>query len=264
MIVIEPLTKDRIDEFVSFCVGAEQRGNPFFVKGIEMKKDYVANRLEKFGGIAKIALDDEKKIIGILQYQPLIEEQLIEIQCIYVREKEYQQQGVGKALLGSFIEDMKKPQAYFKDQPAKGIVTYAFEVPDYFPQHKFYKKMGFKQIQPDDPFYLFFPLEEEFVYKPKISRAQFKALPEDKNKALLFLDPSCPFSYYFAKEMERLIKEIEKDVEVVFIDVFKQKDEVKKRGGIVPFCVTNKVPIKTFFIDTKGFLDEVAKAFQKR
>jgi len=38
---------------------------------------------------------------------------------------------------------MKKPQAYFKDQPAKGIVTYAFEVPDYFPQHKFYKKMGF-------------------------------------------------------------------------------------------------------------------------
>jgi len=45
-------------------VGAEQRGNPFFVKGIEMKKDYVANRLEKFGGIAKIALDDEK-IIGI-------------------------------------------------------------------------------------------------------------------------------------------------------------------------------------------------------
>ena len=48
-------------------------------------------------------------------------------------------------MLGSFIEDMKKPQAYFKDQPAKGIVTYAFEVPDYFPQHKFYKKMGFKQ-----------------------------------------------------------------------------------------------------------------------
>jgi len=261
--VIEPLTKDRIDEFVSFCVGAEQRGNPFFEKGIEMKKDYVANRLEKFGSIAKIALDNEKKIIGILQYQPSIEEQLIEIQCIYVREKEYQQQGVGRALLESFIEDMKKPQAYFKDQPAKGIVTYAFEVPDYFPQHKFYKKMGFKQIRPDDPFYLFFPLEEEFVYKPKISEAQFKALPEDKNKALLFLDPYCSFSYFFAKKMETIIKEIQSDVEIIFIDIFKQKDEVDKRGGIVPFCAVNQIPIKTFFMEGEGFKQEVKAALKK-
>ncbi|MCF2144568.1 MAG: GNAT family N-acetyltransferase [Candidatus Heimdallarchaeota archaeon] len=261
--MVKNLTQERIDEFVNYCVPPEQRTNDYFLKGMEGKKAYLIHQLSKFGSVAKIALNEQNEIIGMLQFQPSKEDRTVEIQCIFVREKEQQQKGVGTALLEAFIEEMKRPQKYFNNLPARAIITYAFEVPNFYPQHEFYKKMGFKQLREDDPFYLFYSLEKAFVYKPKISEAEFTPLPEDKNKALLFLDPYCPFSYYFAKEMERLIKGIEKDVEIVFIDIFKQKNEVKKRGGIVPFCVVNKVPIKTFFTDTKGFLDEVAKAFQK-
>ena len=42
-------------------------------------------------------------------------------------------------------------------------MTWAFQVPGRYPQHEFYQRMGFKRVREEDPFFLYYPLEEGYV-----------------------------------------------------------------------------------------------------
>ena len=256
---IKSLDKNQLNEFATFCVPKGKEAEPFFIEGVKLKNEWLIYQYNRFGSIAKLAYVNTE-LVGIIQYLTRVDEQVIEIQCIYVPSRENQQKGIGKALIDSLIKDMRIPKSYFNNQKPNALITYAFEVPGMYPQHKFYKKIGFIQTQKEDPYSLYFPLKKEYKYKPKISKANFKALPDDKNKALIYLDPNCPFSYMFARNFENSIKEVKKDIEVKYINIFTQKDDVQKRGGFVPFCVVNQKPINTFFTNRELFLKEVKEA----
>ena len=54
------------------------------------------------------------------------------------------------------MEDVKKmSESSGKDFLA--LVTWAFQVSGFYPQHEFYLKMGFKRVREDDPFLLYYP-----------------------------------------------------------------------------------------------------------
>ncbi|MHA1305358.1 MAG: hypothetical protein ACTSPI_16790, partial [Candidatus Heimdallarchaeaceae archaeon] len=160
-------------------------------------------------------------------------------------------------------EEMRKPQRIFQDERPDALVTYAFEVPKLYPQHEFYTKMGFKRVNNENPFFLYYPLKKGFEYKPKVEERNFTPLPEDEGKAVIFLDPNCPFCVVFAKGFEKAIKRVKEDIPVKFVNVFKEKKEVEKRGGIVPFCSVNGKAIHSFFKEKEKFLNEVRLAFEK-
>jgi len=45
----------------------------------------------------------------MIQYQPKPDEKLVEITCIFVPNKENLRKGIGKTLLKSLLDDMRKP-----------------------------------------------------------------------------------------------------------------------------------------------------------
>ena len=121
---------------------------------------------ERYRGFAKLAYPDGKPV-GLIQYLPKPDEKLVEITCIFVLEEENLRKGISKALLHAIMDEMRKPKPYLNDEAPLGLVTWAFQVPGRYPQHEFYRKMGFKQASGDDPFLLYYPLREGFVYAPK-------------------------------------------------------------------------------------------------
>lgn len=253
---IKDVESEEIDALIGLCIPPERRNFPTLLKGAEAKRRWAEKSIEMFGGIAKIAYLDDSPA-GLIQYQPKLEEKVLEITCIFVPEMQNQRQGVGKALLNALMEDAKKPKPYFGDAPPLALVTWAFGVPGYFPQNMFYLKMGFKKVTENNPFLLYYPFKEGYVYQPKTG--SFTPQPEDKGKALVFYDPSCPFCMYFTEQVKAVISEAAPNLPIRVINMFEEHDEVKRRGQ-APLCAVNGKPITAFFLDKNGFQREVMEA----
>ena len=223
-----------------------------------MKKKWATKAIKKYGGIAKLAYLDLKPV-GLIQYQPIPEERLIEIACIFVPEKENFRKGIGESLLRALMEEMEKPQPAFSNDVPLAFVTWAFQVPGRYPQHEFYQKMGFKRVKEDDPFLLYYPIKKGYVYHPK--EEKFIPQKEDRGKAIIFYDPSCPFSIYFSEKIKESVREVAPDIPVRMINRFEELEEAKKRGK-VPACAVNGKPIEAFFADKENFQKEVKMALE--
>ena len=256
---IRDVVPEEIDSLIYLCVPPERRDDKLFIEGINVKRAWASKSLDMFGGIAKIAYLDSTPV-GLIQYQPRPEEKLIEITCIFVPDRQHQRKRIGRVLLNALIEDAKKPKKFFNNKPPQALITWAFRVPGYYPQNEFYLKMGFKKVREDNPFLLYYPLEEGYVYHPKMEK--FMPQKEDKGKALIFYDPSCPFCMYFTEQIKKSIMEVAPNIPIRTINMFEEIKEVKKRGQ-VPYCAVNGKPITTFFMDKENFQKEVIEALKE-
>lgn len=255
---IKDVNKENVEDLIYLCIPPDKKDDPFFIEGAKVKRRWVNKALEKYGSIAKLAYLNSKPV-GMIQYQPKPDEKLVEITCIFVPNKENLRKGIGKTLLKSLLDDMRKPKPYFNNDIPLALVTWAFEVPGLYPQHEFYRKMGFKQVSKDEPFLLYYPLKEGFVYIPKSK--EYIPQEEDKGKILIFYDPSCPFCIYFLEKKKELVKEVAPEVPTRIINLFEEPEEVEKRGKI-SFCIVNGKPIKSFFMDKENFQKEVKEALK--
>jgi len=253
---IEDVKVDDIDSLINLCVPLERRNDKLFVEGIKAKKEWAVESLKKFGSIAKIAYLDSRPA-GLIQYQPRPKERLIEITCIFVPDKQDQRRGIGRELLKRLIEDANKPKGFFDNKSALTLVTWTFNVPGYYPQNKFYLKMGFKKVWENDPFLLYYPLRNGYIYQPK--EEGYNPQEEDRGKALIFYDPSCPFCIYFVEQIKKAIREIVSNIPIKVINMFREREEVEKRGN-VPYCAINCKAIRAFFMDKERFQKEVKEA----
>ncbi|RLI20515.1 hypothetical protein DRO54_06090 [Candidatus Bathyarchaeota archaeon] len=249
-----------VDSLINLCIPPERKNDESFIEGIELKRVWASKSLEQFGSIAKIAYLNSKPV-GLIQYQPKPKEKLLEIKCIFVPNRQHHRRGIGKALLNALLEEAKKPKEFFGNEPPLALVTWAFHVPGYYPQNEFYLKMGFKKVREDDPFLLYYPLKEGYIYRPKEER--FTPQEEDMGKALIFYDPSCPFCMYFAEQIKESISEVAPNLPIRMINMFEEPDEVEKRGR-VPYCAVNGKPITAFFMDKENFQKEVREALREK
>jgi N-acetylglutamate synthase-like GNAT family acetyltransferase len=253
---IKDITLENIDHFANLCIPMERRNDAQFIKGAKMKKKWATEALKAYGSIAKLAYLDSKPV-GLIQYQLNPAERIVEISCIFVPEKANSRKGIGKSLFKALIEDAKKPQPLFDNEVPDALVTWAFQVPKWYPQHKFYQRMGFKRVKTDDPFLLYHPLKKGYVYRPK----ERKYLPqeEDQGKAFIFYDPSCPFAIHFAHAIKKSIREVAPGIPIGVINKFEELEQVKKRGQALT-CAVNRRAIQTFFMDKENFQKEVKQA----
>ena len=254
---VKDVNEENLDEFINLCIPRDKREDPAFREGKKKKKEWFSVFTEKHGTIAKAAyLNDD--LVGMIQWIPHPESKSMEITCIFVPNEQHQRQGVATALLRAFLDEAKKPRDEFNGEPARVIVTWAFEVPGYYPQHHFYRHFGFKPIQPDNPHWLYLPLQDvEPVTLPE--EGEYLPQEEDQCKALIFYDSSCPFCIYFSGIIEKYIREVSELVPIKRIDKMLDVAETRKRGN-VPFCAVNKKPIQSFFLDKKTFQQEVKEA----
>jgi GNAT superfamily N-acetyltransferase len=259
-LTIRDVNLENVNHLIDLCIPLDKKDDPLFIKGMNTKKKWATQAIERYGSIAKLAYFDSKPV-GLIQYQPNSEERLVEIGCIFVPEKENLRKGIGESLLRALIEEMKKPKLVFNNDVPLAFVTWAFQVPGWYPQHEFYQKMGFKRVKKDDPFLLYYPIKKEYVYYPK--EKKFIPQKEDRGKTIIFYDPSCPFSIYFSEKIKESIREVAPDIPIRMVNKFEDSEEVKKREQ-VPFCAVNGKPIETFFMDKENFQKEVKRALGSR
>jgi N-acetylglutamate synthase-like GNAT family acetyltransferase len=257
-LTIRDVNVENVNHLINLCILPDRKCDPLFIKGIKVKKKWADQIIKKYGSTAKLAYLGSKPV-GLIQYQPNPEECLIEIACIFVPEKENLKRGIGESLLRALMEEMKKPQPALNNHVPLAFVTWAFQVPGRYPQNEFFMKMGFKKVREDDPFLLYYPIKKGYVYHPK--EKKFIPQKEDSGKAVIFYDPSCPFSVYFSEKIKESIREVAPDIPIRMINRFEELEEVKKRGQ-VPACAVNGKPIQTFFADKENFQKEVKRSIE--
>ena len=84
-----------VDDLINLCIPSERRDDPLLLEGIRVKRRWAAQAIERYGNIGKIAYLNSEPA-GLIQYQPKIEEKLVEIACIFVPEEENLRKGTGK------------------------------------------------------------------------------------------------------------------------------------------------------------------------
>jgi N-acetylglutamate synthase-like GNAT family acetyltransferase len=255
---IRDVNLENIDDLINLCIPPDKKDDPLYVEGIKAKKKWATQVIEKYGSIAKLAYSNSKPV-GLIQYQPNPEERLVKISCIFVPEEENLRKGIGNSLLKALIEDLKQPKPAFNNDIPLAVVTRAFQVPGRDPQNEFYQRMKFTRVKEDDPFLFYYPLKKGYVYQPK--EKKFIPQEEDRGKALVFYDPSCPFSIVFSEKIKESIEQVAPNIPIKMINKFEEPEEVEERGE-VPSCAVNRKPIKTFFMDRENFQKEVKVALR--
>jgi RimJ/RimL family protein N-acetyltransferase len=253
----------QIRDLCRICVPPEKREDPAFVKGMENKGRWAMEMLERWGSFAKLGYDGPTPI-GLVQYEPIPLERVVSIFCIYVPDREHWKKGTANHLLASLIEEMRRPQAWFNDQPARALVTRTFpgEKPDQYPARRFYEGKGFKRVG-EDPDFLYFPLEAGYVYQP-VSESIPQYIPQESDEgiALILHGPSsCPYDYSFLKMVEDHIKEIAPGIKIRWVDRFREPIEAEKRG-IREGIIVNATPIQAFVLEKGAFQAEVRDALE--
>ena len=247
---IVDVTTENIDDLINLCIPGDKKDDPAYIKGIKTKRGWAAAAINRYGSFAKVSYGGSA-LTGMVQYTPDIDERIINIHCIFVPDNHYQKRGIGTALVKSLIEDMKTPKPYFDNKKPRAVVTYAFNVPGLYPQHKFYQKMGFNQA--NDPHLFYYPLQHGYIPQKK----EYIPQKEDKGKVLIFYDPSCPHCIRFLEKTITSIREVT-NIPIESVNTYENREEVTKRGT-VPYCVVNKIPVTPFVLDA-DFQSKVRKA----
>jgi GNAT superfamily N-acetyltransferase len=259
---VRDVSRGNLDDLCWVCVPPEKRDDPALVAGVELKRDWALGMLQRWGACAKLAYAGSAAA-GLIQYEPLPQERVVHIHCIYVPEEEHWQKGVATQLLSSLVEEARGPKVWFDGEPALALVTRTFpgEKPGQYPARLFFTKMGFKPAG-KDPDLLYFPLKPGFSYQPlETEAAEYVPQKEDEGRALIVYGPSfCPFSYPFLKMAEQAIGEVAPGIPIRWLSKSEEPEEVEKRGGFEG-CVVNARPIRAFVLDKEGFQREVAEAW---
>jgi GNAT superfamily N-acetyltransferase len=264
-ITIRAVTERNIDDLCRVCVPCRVGDDPDWIRGVADKKKWVTEMLPKWGSFAKVGYENGNPA-GMIQYRPLPEEQVVRIDCIYVRIQGYWGKGIGSRLLRSLVEDVRRPMTWFDGRKPLALVTTTFlgGAPQQYTAREFFTRKGFQQIG-QDPDHLYYPLQPDFVYKP-VPRKEVRYVPqdEDKGEAVIISGPDyCPATYpYFLNGMEKYIREAYPDIPIRWIDSSEEPQEVKKRNLSVGDCVVNAKFIKSCVLDKDSFQREVQTALK--
>ena len=259
---IENLHESNIEDLIFVC-SSKRLNDPIHQQGINLKRRWLREMLEKYGSCAKIAYYNEKPAAQILYFPEAAEktkafrrENVLVINCIYNPTPEAQKLGISKTLLKSVIEDAKQRKTCLGNNPCRFILAKAFNTGELLPLPEFYRKYGFKAA-PEGKGTLQY-LQLEGSYTSAVSVEEYEPLEKDKGKAIVFFSPVCQFSYQFAKAIESTIREVAPKIKVGMINEWEKPQESIKRKN--QWLIVNAKPIKTFFMEKEKLKEEIRQA----
>lgn len=235
--------------------------DPQIKKGIAIKRGWFRQVYGKYGSPVRICYVDEQPVAQILYFPesivPYVEKPrngVLWINCIYNPYPEYQRLGCGRSLISSIIKDIREGASLFKGfNRCTFLSAYPFDTGEYFPMSKFYIKMGFKTYDGIEYIYEFRGGEYSRLRKPR-----YVSQPEDIDKAIMFYEPWCEYSYKFAYMMKEKIRRLadEHGVKLKFeiYDAWRHPEEYTRIGW--KMLVVKSHIIKSFY-GTKEFDNEL-------
>jgi hypothetical protein len=258
---IENLQESNIDDLIYVC-SSKRLSDPIHRQGVELKKNWLRKMLTEYGSCAKIACYKDKPTAQILFYPEDADvtkihkrENVLVINCIYNPTPDAQKLGIGTRLLHSVIHDVKHRRSCLGNKPCKFILAKAFNTGELLPMPEFYKKNGF--LPTDEGSMLHLPIDGKYEPTPKV---EYEPLREDRGKAIIFYGPICQFSYPFAKRIEQIIREVLPKIKIEVINEWENPEESIKRNW---WLIVNARPIRTFFMETEKFKEEIRQAISQ-
>jgi len=265
VVTIRDVDGDNLDDLCQLCITEDKRGDSAYMRGVAEKRIWAVDMLHRWGSFAKLAYVGASPA-GLIQYEPIPDERVVNIHCIYVPEERNWRKGMARQLLANLMVEMSTPSRWFDNESALALVTRTFpgEKPGQYPARLFFTKMGFKQIG-GNPDFLYLPLKEGFIYKQPAVEKQVEYVPQegDKGKVLFIYGPSsCPFSYVFLKRAEQAIEGLSPGVPIRWMNRAEEPNEAAKRGN-AEGCIVNGRYIKSFVLNKEAFQKEVMDALHE-
>ncbi len=261
---IQDLEKGNIEDLLYVC-SCKRLNDPVHRKGMDLKRSWLHKMLDKYGSVAKIAYYDDKPVAQILYYPETADptktsgrEDVLTLMCVYNPAPEAQKLGIGTKLLQSVIEDAKLGKTCLGNRRCRFIVAKAFNTGELLSLSEFFKRNEFLQAPEEDVLYL--PIEGEYVSALPVE--EYEPLQEDLGRAVVFYSPVCQFSYQFAIKTAELIEEVAPAISVELINQWERPEESIKRKNCDP--IVNARHMKTFFMDTERFKEEVKRVICKK
>ncbi len=260
---IENLDKSNAEDLIFVC-SSKRLSDQVHQRGVGLKRQWLQKMLDGYGSCAKIAYYDEKPAAQILYYPEDADpanasprSDVLVLRCLYNPTSNAQKLGIGTSLLQSVIEDAKLKRTCLGKKPCRFILARVFNTGELIPLPEFYKRNGFLQTREKTAMYL--PIKGTYV--PPRPREVYTPLTEDRDRAVVFYDPSCQFSYQFATRTAELIKLVAPDIEIQMINQWERPEELMKRKNCA--VIVNARPISAFFMEADRFKQEVACALGK-
>ena len=206
-------------------------------------------KMKDKGLCVKLALNDEGKPVGMIQYLP-IEYSFVEgnelyfILCIWVHGYKnkgvgnYQKQGIGKALITAAEEDVKK-------RNAKGLVAWGVPLP-VFMKASWFKKQGYVQIDKEGflgRVLLWKPFSDDAIPPKWIEAKKDPELDHDKVTVTGFINGWCPAYNMVFERAKRASLEL--GDQVVFHEINTFNKEMFDDWGISDSLFINRKKVNT-------------------
>lgn len=167
------------------------------------------------GLCVKLALNDEEKPVGMIQYIPIEYSfvkgnELYFILCIWIHGYKnkgvgnYQKQGIGKALITATEQDVKK-------KGAKGLVAWGLPIP-VFMRASWFKKQGYVQVDKEGFFgrvLLWKPFSDDAVPPEWIEARKEPELDHDRVTVTGLSMDGAPLTTWYSKGRSGLPQNLE-------------------------------------------------------
>ncbi len=232
--------------------------DPIQRRGIELKRRWLKEMLERIGPTTKIAYMDGRPVAQILFYPeasiPYIDnprEGVVVLNCVYNPFPEARGKGCGTSLMKSLIEEASRGLRCLGGKPCRFIMAKPFKTGEGIPLEDFYSSRGFRRALTE------MYMEIAAPYQPREGRG-YIPLREDRGRAIAFYNPLCEWSYPFALRVKEALNRIEASLEVELIDSWGSPLEALRRGN--HWLIVNSTPINSFLLDREAFGREVLEA----
>lgn len=196
----------------------------------------------------KLALDDNGKVGGMIQYTPIEHspadgKDLYFINCIWVHgykkgRGNFQKKGMGKALIQSAEQDVK-------DRGSKGIVAWGIPLP-FWMKASWYKKQGFRKVDSTGflgPVLLWKPFAGDAIPPKWIKRKKKPEKVPGKVIVTGFMNGWCSAQNIAFERAKRAVSDL--GDKVIFKEINTYKREVQMEWGITDALFIDDKQVRT-------------------
>lgn len=258
-IQVEEVMEENLDDVFKVCSHSRLR-DPLQRRGMEIKRRWLLEMLNHYGGCTKVAYLDGGPVAQLLYYPeeaiPYVENprrDVIHLHCVYNLFPEARGKGVASALIRDLLEEAERGMEMLQGRRCRFIVAKPFNTGEGIPLEAFYASKGFHWGVGE------MYLEISASYETR-KLGEYRPLSEDEGRALIFYSPLCEYSYPFAHRVREIIWEVKPDLPITLIDMWRQPEEASKRYG--EEIIVNARPIRAWWGDREGFKEEVMRALE--
>ena len=259
MIIVKDVCEGNIEDVFRVC-SHSRLDDQLQRKGMEMKRAWLLRMLEEHGPCTKIAYLDGRPVAQILFYPeetvPFIPDPrqgAVILNCAYNPFPEAQGKGAASSLVRNLVEEAGAGLKCLRGEPCNFIAAKPFDTGTGLSMGEFFARCGFSSA--DGEMYL----EVHGKYRPR-RLVEYRPLPEDKGRALIFYDAMCEWGYGFAVQVGRVIHEIERGYPFEMIDQWETPEEAIRRGN--QQLIVNGHVMQSFWTDREAFRSEVEEAIR--